>query len=68
MTEVKIQLTLEAIRVKLGKTRAEMADELGITLDRYNRLANGESRMFATELVRLGEISGIPYQNIEVIS
>lgn len=61
-----IKLSLEAIRVQMGKTRAEMAELLGINLDRYNRLATGESRMLATELYRLNEASGIPFENIDV--
>ena len=60
--------TLEAIRVRMGYTRAEMADALGIKLDRYNRLANGESRMFAEELVALHKVSNVPYEDIEITS
>lgn len=59
-----MKLNLEAIRANMGITRADMAKLLEITVDRYNRLASGESRMFATELIRLHKVSGIPYENI----
>lgn len=60
-----IKWTIEAIRVRLGCTRPEMAERMGITVDRYNRLASGESRMFATELIRLHNISNVPYDQID---
>ena len=60
--------TMEAIRVRMDKTRAEMAEAMDITLDRYNRLVSGESRMFALELIKLHEISKVPYSEIEVTS
>lgn len=61
-----IKLSLEAIRTQMKKSRVEMAELLGINLDRYNRLANGESRMLATEVYRLNEVSGIPFENIDI--
>lgn len=62
--EKKIKLTIEAIRMQMDVSRAEMAAMLNINNDRYNRLANGESKMLATEFVALHEISGIPFENI----
>lgn len=59
-----MKLNLEAIRANMGISRADMAKLLEVTVDRYNRLANGESRMFATELIRLHNISGVPFENI----
>jgi len=63
MDEVK--LSIEAIRVMLNISRAEMAERIGVNLDRYNRLASGESKMLATELYKLHEISGVPFENIK---
>lgn len=63
MDEVK--LSIEAIRVMLNISRAEMAEKIGVNLDRYNRLASGESKMLATELYKLQEISGVPFENIK---
>lgn len=63
----EIKLNIEAIRSQLNLPRSEMAARLGISLDRYNRLASGESKMLATELVRLHDISGVPYENIKII-
>ncbi len=63
----EIKLNIEAIRAQLKLPRPEMANRLGVTLDRYNRLASGESKMLATELVRLHEISGVPYENIRIV-
>lgn len=57
---------LESIRTNMGITRSEMAKRMGITLDRYNRLANGESKMLAVELAKIHEISGVPYENIRI--
>ena len=64
MTEMK--LNLEAIRVNMGLERAEMAEKLGISLDRYNRLAIGDSKMLAVELVKLIQVSGIPWEHIKI--
>lgn len=63
MSEIK--LNIEAIRMNMKLTRPQMADRLGITLDRYNRLAVGESKMLAAEFQMLHEISGIPYEYID---
>lgn len=63
MSEIK--LNIEAIRANMKLTRPQMADRLGITIDRYNRLAVGESKMLATEFQALHEISGIPYEYID---
>lgn len=64
MTEIK--MNVEAIRVQLGMSKPDMAQRLKVNADRYNRLASGESRMLAVELIRLHEASGIPYENIDV--
>ena len=61
-----IKLSLEAIRVNMGIDRKEMAEKLNIKLDRYNRLASGESKMYAAELIALHQISGMPYELIDV--
>lgn len=63
MTEVK--LNIETIRVMLNISRSEMAERIGINIDRYNRLASGESKMLATEFCKLQEISGLPYESIK---
>lgn len=60
----KIKLTIEAIRVQMNLTRSEMAEKLGVNIDRYNRLATGESKILATEFVQLQKISGIPFESI----
>ncbi len=62
------KMNIEAIRVQLKLTRQEMAEKLGISLDRYNRLASGESKMLAVELVKIHDLSEIPYENIEVLA
>jgi transcriptional regulator with XRE-family HTH domain len=59
-----VKLSIEAIRVQLGLTRSEFADRLGINTDRYNRLATGESKLLATEFVKLQEVSGLPFEMI----
>jgi transcriptional regulator with XRE-family HTH domain len=64
----KIKLTIEAIRVQMNLTRSEMAEKLGVNIDRYNRLATGESKILATEFVQLHEISGVPYENISPVA
>ncbi len=62
--DIKVKLTLEAIRMQMNLTRAEMAEKMHINIDRYNRLANGDSKMLATEFVDIHELSGIPFENI----
>lgn len=60
----KLKLTIEAIRVQMNLTRSEMAEKIGVNIDRYNRLANGESKMLATEFIAVHDLSGIPWENI----
>ncbi len=62
-----ITLNIESIRVNMGLTRAEMAEKMQVNIDRYNRLATGESKMLASELRRLHEVSGVPYENIVIL-
>lgn len=59
-------LSIEAIRVNAGLSRQETADKLGIPLDRYNRIANGDSKLLATELVAIHQVFGIPFENIMI--
>lgn len=61
-----IKLNIEAIRAVMGVSRSEMATLMNINADRYNRLASNESKMLATELIQLHNISGVPYENISV--
>ncbi len=63
-----IKFTLEMIRLNLGKSRQEMADLLEISLDRYNRLVAGDSRMLAIELIKLMDISNLKAENIKILS
>ena len=59
MSEIK--LNIEAIRMNMKLTRPQMADRLGITIDRYNRLAVGESkyeRTFSTSGVSRRGVEG----------
>ena len=60
------KFTIEAIRVNSGKTREETAKLLGISLDRYNRLASGESKLLATEFIAIREKFNIPYEKIAI--
>ena len=62
-----ISLNLESIRVNMGLSRSEMAEKLQVSLDRYNRLATGDSKMLAVELKRLHDVSGVPYENIVIV-
>lgn len=62
-----ITLNIESIRVNMGLSRAEMAEKMQVNIDRYNRLATGESKMLASELRRLHEVSGVPYENIVIL-
>ena len=58
--------SLEVIRVTMDLPKREMARRLGISLDRYNRLVTGESKMLATEMITLHKISGVPYEEISI--
>lgn len=64
MTDVK--MTLEMVRIQLGLTRQEMADRMMISVDRYNRLANGKSKMLAVEWSTIHSISNIPYEYLAI--
>lgn len=60
------KLTLEAIRINAGKSREETAKLLGISLDRYNRIANGNSKLLATEFVEIHRKFNVPYEQIAI--
>lgn len=60
------KLTIEAIRVNKGISREEAANLLNISIDRYNRLANGQSKLLATEFIKIHEIFEIPYEMIAI--
>lgn len=61
------KLKLEAIRTQLGYTRQTMAEKMHISLDRYNRLATGESKMLATEFCAIHAVSGFDYEKISPV-
>lgn len=63
-----VKLNIEAIRVNMKLTRPEMAERMNVNIDRYNRLATGESKMLATELARLHEISNVPWESIDFLT
>lgn len=63
-----IRMNIESIRVNMGLTRTEMAERMEVNIDRYNRLATGESKMLAVELIKLHQVSGVPYDNIVVLA
>ena len=60
------KLTLEAIRVNAGKSREEAARMLGVSLDRYNRIVNGDSKLLATEFVEIHKKFNVPYEQIAI--
>lgn len=62
------KLSLEALRVNAGISREEAAKLIGVSLDRYNRLASGESKLLAVELIKIHEIYNIAYERIEIKS
>ena len=64
----QMKLDLETIREMMKKSRKEMAELLGVNLDRYNRLATGDTKMLAVELMALHSVSNVPYENIKVLS
>jgi transcriptional regulator with XRE-family HTH domain len=64
-TMSKIKLSLRAIRIQMGKTREEMAELMGMGFDRYSRIENGTSPMKAGEFIKLHDVSGVPFENIE---
>lgn len=58
--------TLAAIRVNKGMTVDAMAEQMGVTVDRWRRLESGETKMLATELIKFHNLTGVPYENINV--
>ena len=58
--------TLAAIRVNIGMSPEEMADALGITVDRWRRLESGETKMLAAELIKFHEVTGADYSVINL--
>ncbi len=60
------KLTIEAIRVNHHLSRNEMAEKLGMNLDRYTRIVNGKTKLLATELISIHELFNIPYENIVI--
>ena len=62
------KLSLEALRVNAGISREEAAKLIGVSLDRYNRLASGGSKLLAVEFIKIHEIYNIAYEHIEIKS
>lgn len=62
------KLSLEALRVNAGISREEAAKLIGVSLDRYNRLASGKSKLLAVEFIKIHEIYNIAYERIEIKS
>lgn len=59
-------LTIKAIRTNMGLSRKEMADLMGVTYDRWVNIELGRSQLKAKELIKLHDVSGIPYENISI--
>lgn len=62
------KIYIEAIRINAGKSREETAKLLGISVDRYNRIATGSSKMLAVEFIAIHKVFNIPYETIAVKS
>lgn len=60
------KITIEAIRVNNNLTREQFANMIGISLDRYNRIVQGKSKLLATELVKIHEVFNIPLEQINI--
>ena len=60
-----MRIKLKAIRINLGLSREQAAEQLGIELRRYCSLERGKTRMLANEFVAIHEKLGIPWDNIE---
>lgn len=67
-TEQMDKLSLEALRVNAGISREKAAKLIGVSLDRYNRLASGESKLLAVEFIKIHEIYNVAYERIEIKS
>ena len=60
------KITIEAIRVNNNLTREQFANMIGISLDRYNRIVQGKSKLLATELIKIHEVFSIPLEQINI--
>lgn len=54
-----MKLTPKALRVNSGKTQAEIANYLGMSLTQYKRRENGSTRWYADELARLAQLYNV---------
>jgi len=59
---------ISKLYINAGKSREETAKLLGISVDRYNRIATGSSKMLAVEFIAIHKVFNIPYENIAVKS
>ena len=59
---------ISKLYINAGKSREETAKLLGISVDRYNRIATGSSKMLAVEFIVIHNVFNIPYENIAVKS
>lgn len=57
-------MTIETIRTDLNMTRQQLAEKLGMSEKRYNRLAKGTAKIYASEFIELHILSGIPYEKL----
>lgn len=60
------KISIEAIRVNNNLTREQIANKLGISLDRYNRIVQGKSKLLATEFIKIHELFDIPFEQINI--
>ena len=54
-----LTLTPKALRVNSGKTQAEVAEHLKMSLTLYKRRENGSTRWYADELARLAQLYSV---------
>lgn len=54
-----ITLSPKALRVNSGKTQAEVAKYLRMSLTQYRRRENGNTRWYAEEILQLAELYNV---------
>lgn len=60
------KVNIEMIRIVKGLSRQQTAHLLDISIDRYNAIINGKSKMLVNEFVMIHEKFNIPFENIAI--
>ncbi|TRY23645.1 helix-turn-helix transcriptional regulator [Brevibacillus sp. LEMMJ03] len=58
-----MHITVKAARVNAGMTQEEVAKKLNLSTNGYAKKESGKSRFYIDEIIMLGKLFGVNYEN-----